>query len=529
MPVTKAEEPPRLDHASAPTGRAWLPGWILLFPWHGYLWGSGLILIATVLGKLIYSFISPTNLEVVYLLGVVFAAIYLGRGPAILASFLSVLAFDFFFVPPYYTLAVSDTQYLITFFGLLAVGLVISNLTAQVREQAEASQRREAQTAALYELGRDLTIVVGLEAVTQAIIFQIGKVFSREVAIFLPEGPDLKVFAASPGLTITPVEMGAAAWAFEHGLPAGRATENMAFAEIRCQPLKTTHGVIGVLGVKPFNPQNYLTSDQRRLLDAFANQVALAIERARLLEQARQAELLKATEQLQTALLNSISHDLRTPLVSITGALSSLQEDNQLLDEETRGSLVETARDEADRLNRLVGNLLDMTRLEAGAMHIHHEVCDLQDLVGSALAQFGTRLVDRPVQVIVPEDLPLVPLDFVLIGQVLFNVLDNAFKYSPPGSPVEISVQAAGAYAEITVADRGIGIPPEDLQRVFDKFYRVQRPGSVNGTGLGLSISRGILEAHGGTIRAENRPGGGTAIRLQLPLSMSALAGSLPA
>ena len=284
------------------------------------------------------------------------------------------------------------------------------------------------------------------------------------------------------------------------------------------QPLKTTHGVIGVLGVKPASPNSYMSPDQRRTLDAFVNQVALAIEGARLAEQARQTELLEATEKLQAALLNSISHDLRTPLVSITGALSSLDEDSPALDEEVRKSLIETAREEAERLNRLVGNLLDITRLEAGAMHLHREPCDVQELIGSSLEQIGTPLKNRQVKVDIAPKLPLITVDFVLFSRVLVNVIDNALKYSAPDKPVEIKARASHQYLEISVADRGEGIPVEDLERIFDKFYRVQRPDNVSGTGLGLSISKGIVEAHGGCIQAENRRGGGAIIRVQLPL-----------
>ncbi len=485
--------------------------------WSRLLGGVALVAAATGLGALIAPTITPTNLVVIYLLSVVIAAIFLGRGPAIMVSILSVAAFDFFFVPPRFQFAVTDTEYLLTFLGLLVVGLVISYLTAQVREQAVAAQRREAQTAALYELGRDLTVTAGLDGVAETVIAHISQTFSRDAAIFLPEAGVLNVYATSHGLDIGDNELAVATWAFEHGQLAGRGSDTLPDAPMRCQPLKTTRGVIGVLGVKPSSSNNYLTPDQRRTLDAFANQVALAIERARLVEQAQQAELLEATEKLQTALLNSISHDLRTPLVSITGALSSLEE-SPIMDEEIRHSLIATAREEADRLNRLVGNLLNMTRLEAGAMRIHPEPCDVQDLIGSTLEQFGSRLEDRQVMIDLPPDLPLVPLDFVWIGLVLVNVIDNALKYSPQESPIEIRARLAGESLEISVADRGIGIPPEDLGRVFNKFYRVQRPDIVAGTGLGLSISKGILEAHGGKIWAENRSGGGTIIKVHLPL-----------
>ncbi len=487
-------------------------------PWPRYLWGLALVAAATGLSALIAPYISPTNLIVVYLLAVVIAAFYLGRGPAILTSILGVAAFDYFFVPPFLTMAVSDSEYLLTFLGLLAVGLVISQLTSLVREQAEAAKQREAQTEALYELGRDLTETAGLEAVTQTAIAHVGQTFSREVAIFLPLAGLLKVYAASAELAVSDEDLAAAAWTFEHGQPAGRGTDTLPEASMRYQPLKTMRGGVGVLGVKPSTPGRFLTRDQLRTLDAFANQIALAIERARLAEQTRQTEMLQITDKLQNALLNSISHDLRTPLVSITGALSSLTDDRVTLDESARRSLIETAGEEADRLNRLVGNLLDMTRLESGAMRVKREACDLQDLIGSSLEEVGSRLADRNVTVNVPDDLPLVSMDFVLIERVLVNVIDNGLKYSPAESPIEIGAHMAGAFVEITVADRGVGIPPEDLSRVFDKFYRVQRPGNVSGTGLGLAIGKGIVDAHGGFISAENRPGGGTIITIALPV-----------
>jgi two-component system, OmpR family, sensor histidine kinase KdpD len=289
-------------------------------------------------------------------------------------------------------------------------------------------------------------------------------------------------------------------------------------ASMLYQPLKTMRGVVGILGVKPIDPDRHLTRDQHRTLDAFANQIALAIERARLAEQARQTEMLEITEKLQTALLNSISHDLRTPLVSITGALSSLADDQIVLDAAARRSLIETASEEADRLNRLVGNLLDMTRLESGAMRFKKEACDIQDLVGSALEDLGQRLGNRSISIDIPDELPIIHLDFVLIERVLVNVIDNAMKYSPAESPIQIKAHAAGAFMEIEVADRGTGIPPEDLTRIFDKFYRVQRPDNVSGTGLGLSISKGIVQAQGGFIAAENRKGGGTIISISIPL-----------
>jgi len=507
-----------ISSEAGPVSRQMSEDWRPHRPLWRYLLGLLLVAAATGLSALFAPAIHPTNLVVVYLLSVVLAAVYLGRGPGILVSILGVAAFDYFFVPPSLTLAVDDAEYLLTFVGLLAVSLVISQLTSMVRGQAEAVQRREAETVELYELGRDLTVAADLEAVAQAAISHVGQSFGREVAVFLPDGKDLKVFSTSPALNISDDDRAVAAWAFEHGQVAGRGTGTLPEAALRYQPLKTRRGVVGVLGVKPVDPARLLTREQLRTLDAFANQIGLAVERASLAEQARQTEMLEITDKLQTALLNSISHDLRTPLVSITGALSSLADDQILLDQAARRSLIETASEEADRLNRLVGNLLDMTRLESGAMRFKKEACDIQDVIGSALEELGSRIGTRPINIEIPPDLPLIQLDFVLVERVLVNVIDNGLKYSPPDTPIEIKVQRAGAFLEIKVADHGTGIPTEDLTRIFDKFYRVQRPGNVSGTGLGLSISKGIVQAQGGLITAENRPGGGTIITISIPM-----------
>jgi two-component system sensor histidine kinase KdpD len=466
--------------------------------------------------------IEPTNLAMIYLMVVVIAAISWGRGPAIVASILSVVAFDFFFVVPYLTFAVSDTQYLLTFAALLIVGLVMSTLTSRAREQASLAQRRQEETAELYDLSRDLSSAPHLEAILQTLIRHVEDTFHREAAVFLPAAsPDqsIRLASANRALPLDDNETAVADWVLRHGQPAGRNTDTLPAARLRYLPLKTARGVVGVLGVSgPEESSRLLTSEEWRLLEAFASQASLAIERSALEQAARQAQVLQATERLQTALLNSISHDLRTPLVSITGALSSLQEDETHLDMATRRNLVENALDEAERLNRLVGNLLSMTRLEAGAMRIAKEPCELQDVVGSALTQMEEPLAGRKVSVSIPDELPLVPMDFVLMDQVFVNLLDNAVKYSPSGAPIEVSARRDGNNVVAEVADRGVGIPAEDLARVFDKFYRVQRPEMVGGTGLGLSICRGIVEAHGGAIEARPRPGGGTVVAVTLPL-----------
>ena len=504
--------------------------------WKKYLLGALLTAFATGLGFLVAVDISPTNLVMIYLLAVMVAAVYLGRGPAILVSILGVGAFDFFFVPPYYTLAVSQSEYLITFVGLFLVGVVISALAARAREQAESAQRREADTAMLYSLSRDLAAADGLEAVLKAVRTHLEADFGRDVVIYLPPGgsglntaetqrasgtSDLLIPYVDTG-TIQPgpgeAELNLALWSYRHAEPAGLGTNTLPSAEPRFMPLKTSRHTVGVLSLKPLDPTRPLNPDQRRMLESFANQTAQAIERVHLAEQARQIKLLQAAEKLQNALLNSISHDLRTPLVSITGALTTLEAQGESLAVAARQSLVETARQEADRLNRLVGNLLDMTRLEAGALKVKREPSDVQDILGTAIGQMEERLAGRSILVDVPDPFPLVGLDFVLIVHVITNLLDNALKYSPENSPLELQARSTGAEIQISVLDRGLGIPEEDLEHVFDKFYRVQRSKQVTGTGLGLAICKGIVEAHGGHIRAGNRKDGGTVITIVLPV-----------
>ena len=489
-------------------------------PLSRYLWSLLLLIAATVVGKLLGGSIEPTNLVMVYLLIVVIAAVYLGRGPAILASILGVLAFDFFFVLPYFNFGVSDTQYVITFIALLLVGLVISQLTVRAREQAEAAQQREAETAELYDLSRDLAATADLDAILRALIYHCEQSFHRETVILLPEGNRLTSRLASVGLYLSDEETAVADWVYRHGEPAGRHTSTLPAAELRYLPLKTARGVVGAVGVgKPGTAEGDLNPAQRRVMEAFANQAAQAIERVILAEEARQIKLLQEAEKLQNALLNSISHDLRTPLVSITGSLTSLDEQSDSLTEENRKSLILTAREEADRLNRLVGNLLSMTRIESGAIHLHLEPGDLQDVIGTALEQLGKRVADHQIQVSIRDEYPLVPMDFTLIVQVLVNVLENAVKYSSEGSLIEITADQHEGKARLQIADRGVGIPANDLEHVFDKFYRVQRPESASGTGLGLSISKGIVDIHHGTITACAREGGGTIIEIELPFT----------
>jgi len=515
-----------LAHAQAeaahPVRRRQRISWRPHRPWGRYVWSLALVAVTTAISEPIHRLISPTNLVMLYLAAVVAAALYLGRGPAILASALGVLVFDFFLTEPRLTLTVADTEYIFTFIGLFAVSLVVSTLAARAREQAEAARQGQAHAIALYELSRDLAITSDLDSILQVVIRHVSATFSREAAILLPAGAALVQRAASPGFALDENGLAVAAWSFRQGQPAGRGADTLAAAAVRCIPLKTARGVVGVLGVKPVDPTAYLLPEQRRLLEAFASQAALAIERTELAEQARQVQLARAAEELQAALLNSISHDLRTPLVAITGTLSSLEEEGACLEEPAQRSLITMAREEAERLNRLVGNLLDMTRIEAGALHATMELCDIQEVVDAALERLGTKLDRRPLTIAVPSI--VAPMDFVLIVQVLSNLLDNALKYSPPDAPIEVQARIADSTLEIRVMDHGLGVPKEDLGRIFDKFFRIQRPEGAAGTGLGLAICKGIVEAHHGRIWAENRPGGGTIVVVTLPGAPAAAA-----
>jgi two-component system sensor histidine kinase KdpD len=500
--------------ASAPV-RAFIPHRPLV----RYLWSFLLVAAATGVGFILRNFIAPTNLVMIYLLAVIVAGVNLGRGPSILASLLSVLAFDFFFVPPYLTMAVSDTEYLLTFAGLLGVGFVISQLATRIRDQAEFAEQRRMETASLYGLSRDLSASNSLESILQAITNNIAQTFDRDVVVFLPDPTDkLQPIASTPDFQTGENELAVAEWAFKHNQPAGRGTDTLPAAPARYLPLRTASSVIGVLAVRPHDPSRHLPPEGYRLLEAFASQASLAIERVQLTERAQQAQLLEATERLQSALLNSLTHDLRTPLVSITGALTSLDDQANSLREEDRRNLIQTAKGEADRLNRLVGNLLSMTRIESGALYLHRQPEELQDIVNTALEMLGKQIAGNPVRVNIPPDFPPVSVDIGLMVQVLVNILDNAVKYSPPGSPIDISAGEDGLTAHIEIADRGIGIPSEETAHVFEKFYRIQRPENVSGSGLGLSISKGLVEAHGGKIYALPRPGGGTVIAVELPI-----------
>jgi two-component system sensor histidine kinase KdpD len=490
--------------------------------WRGYVLGFILVALATILGRLLVNFFTPANIVMFYLVSVTLTAVTSGLVPSVTVSLLSVLAFDFFLVPPYYTFTVADTQYIVTFTALFIVGVVISYLTARLSQETEVAVRRERETATLYSMSRSLTIASGMESTLQTIVTSINNTFGRKTVILIPGSTGaLKPFPDDPDSALTENERETAFQVFNNQKLPVSGLNAKSESGVRIVPLKTSRGTTGVVVLKESLPLKIWSDEQEKLLEVFADLAALVIEHNQLVEKARNTQILEATEKLQTALLNSISHDLRTPLVSIIGALSSLQDKEMKLDEMATNNLLQVAREQADYLNHTITNLLDVSRLEAGALKISRQHSDVQDLLGAALEQMGSRIHQRSIAIDMPENLPFISVDFGLIVQVLINIIDNAVKYSPVDSTINISARKAGKEVSIEIADRGVGIPPEDLPHVFDKFYRLNKPNLVAGTGLGLSICKGIVEAHGGHTTALNRPGGGSIINVFLPISNS--------
>jgi two-component system sensor histidine kinase KdpD len=483
-----------------------------------YIQALFILLLATLAASAVNAVmaLNPANLVMFYLLAVVVVALRLGYGAAVMTAVISVILFNFFFIPPQLTFRVSDPEYLITFLGLLVAGVVIANLTARAQEQTRTAQRRERETAQLYSLSRELSATVDPQVIMQTILDRSRQTFRCEACLFLPQVGQLVVQGQTADFPLSPYELDAANWAFQNGRPAGLDTDNLPAATARYLPLKTGHRILGVIGLWLDGP---IPLPQQRLMDAFTTQAANALEAAQLGEEARQAQVLREKEKLQSALLNSISHDLRTPLVSITGTLSSLRENDSYYDMESRRELLDGAYSEAERLNRLVGNLLDMSRLEAHSLTLKREPYDLQEIIGVARTQLRHQLQDRNILINLPLDLPLVSVDLVLFAQVLVNLLDNAVKYSPANTPIEITAYQKDNQLVIEVADRGVGIAEEEIPHIFEKFYRAGGGNGRSGSGLGLSICQGIVESHNGTITAKNRKEGGTCFIITLPLN----------
>jgi len=488
--------------------------------WRDYLSGLLAVMVTTGVAAALQRWFAPANLMMIYLLGVMWVAVNVGRGPAIVASILSVAAFDFFFVPPALTFAVSDTQYAVSFVVMLAVALVISTMASRLRQQTEAARRREQRTAALFSLSQDLAAITDRKLLLEAANRRIEDVFEMRAVILLPDDNGRVAVPPDERQVITPDEhdRGVAQWAFDHEQPAGAGTPTLPASKGLYLPLVGARGPVGILGVLPSPRRTALAADQTRLLETFGNQIALALERSRLASEAERARVQLESERLRDTLLSSVSHDLRTPLAVITGAGTSLLTGGSGLTEDTRRELLESIVQESQRLNRLVGNLLEMTRLQSGAVRLHQDWHPIEEVIGASLNRIEDRLRGRDLSIALAHDIPLVLMDGVLMEQVFYNLVDNALKYTPAGSPLEIRAHQDGDAVIVEVADHGPGLPEHQEDTVFSKFHRVKRPGDPGGVGLGLAICRGIVEAHGGTITAANRAGGGAVFTLRLPL-----------
>jgi len=487
-------------------------------PSREYVRAIGVIGVTTGLAAAVRALLHVPDVEMLFLLGVLVVALTSGRRPSILAAALAVVSYDFFFVPPAFTLDVSDARYFLTFAMMLGIGVVIGTLTLRLREQQRAAVARERRTSAVYALSRELAAAVDAPGVGSACVRAVAEAFDCEAVFLAAKDRELlePVAAAPPGLTLGTGERAVSQWVLEHGRPAGRGTDTLPGEPVLCLPLRTWGDVLAVLALRPPGARSF-TGEQRDQLDSLGRHAAVALDRVHLAEDARRASLRAKTEELRSGLLSAVSHDLRTPLAAITGAGTLLLDDG-VADPALRRELITTVVEEAERLERLVSNLLDMTRLESGVVEPRREWVPLVEVVGAAMNRLDRQLAGRPVVTTIPDDVPLLSIDPILVQQLFVNLLENAAKYTPPGSELSVRAAREGGTLVVDVADRGPGIPAGEEERVFERFHRAAQPG-VRGVGLGLPIARAIAQAHGGRLTASNRAGGGAVFRLTLPLA----------
>ncbi|HZD59669.1 MAG TPA: sensor histidine kinase KdpD [Anaerolineae bacterium] len=483
-----------------------------------------IIALLTTISRVAQPYVQPvldlTNMAILYLLPVLYIAVKYGRGPSVFAALVAVLAFNFAFVPPNFTFAVADLRYLFVFGVFLIVALITGNLASRLRMQAERARKREERTAILYALSRQMAAETDMQKLLDTVVKAVYDAIGASAIIYMPDSAgNFKIQAATAGSekSATERERAVAYWVFENGQFAGKGTETLSGSEGLYVPLKSEETKLGALGILPVDPERMPLPAQRRLLEGFAGLASLAIMRLQLAAEAQQAKYVAESEKLRTALFNSVSHDLRTPLASITGAVTSLQEEG-VYDLEARKALIEAIKEGAQRMNHMVGNLLDTARLESGMLKLNKDWCDIQDIVGVALKRCNDVLKDRPLRIDISSELPLVQADFTLIEQVIINLLYNAAKYAPPGSEISIAVRKEDEAIQVSIGDRGPGISEGDRDRVFDKFYRLYSPEHVSGTGLGLSICKGFIEVHGGHIWVDPAPEGGSVFTFTLPI-----------
>lgn len=483
-----------------------------------WLFSLAVVVACSGLALLMKPYFEIVDLAMVYLLGVVIAAIKTERGPSLFAAFLSVAAFDFIFIPPYYTFAVSNVRYFITFIVMFMVALIISRLTHRIRDQVYAARQREKRTTAMYNLSRKFVHERGIEKLCAIAIRHISEVLPSHVVVLVPADRGKLTIPATGQETfaLDEKELSVAQWTFDHRQRAGLGTDTLSGARALYIPMVMESKAVGVIGILPRSSHGFFDQEQIHVLESLVNQVALAIDRAMISLEAQEALLKAETETLRNTLLSSVSHDLRTPLASITGAITTLLQKDIALDIDQRQELLQTIYEEAEHLNQIIRNVLDMTRLEAGAIKVKKVWLPIEEIIGAVLSRLDERLMGRQVRTILPEDLPLISFDPLLIEQVLVNLLDNAIKYTPPETPIELSAHVKDKEIIVEIADRGAGIPAGEEEKIFDKFVRGTATGG--GIGLGLTICRAIIQAHGGRIKAENRRDGGAVFSFSLPL-----------
>jgi two-component system, OmpR family, sensor histidine kinase KdpD len=489
-----------------------------------------LLVVAAALGisEIVQPFLGIENVDLVFLTAVVAVAVRFGLWPSLLATVTSSLCYNFFFLPPIYTFTITDPTNIAAFIFFTTVAIVVSQFAARGRTQTVAAHERVRTVELLYAFSRKLAGVGNMDDVLWATAYQTALMLKVRVILLLPEGGSIAVKAGYPPEDVLDqADMAAANWAWQNNQPAGRGSLTLPGAKRLFLPMRTGRGAIGIIGIDSDKPGPLLTSDERRLLDALIDQSALAIERIHLVEDMDRVKRTIETDRLRSALLTSISHDLKTPLAAVLGAASTLRSFSNALDEQAKADLVAAIIDESERLNRFIANLLDMTKLESGAVVPNSALHDLGEVVGSALERASKILGQHRVEVELATDLPMVEIDPVLFEQVLFNLLDNAAKYAPAGTAVRIRSWQEGAFVGLQVLDEGEGIPAGDLDHIFDKFYRARKVDRVRaGTGLGLAISRGFVEAMHGTISGANRTdrtGAVFTIRLPVPAARAQL------
>ena len=488
--------------------------------WDRYAWGLLTTAVCTGVAFAMYPRFELSNLVMVYLLGVTVAGLRFGRAPALVTAALNVVAFDFFFVPPRFSLAISDVQYLVTFVVMLIIALVIANLMASVRQQTRVAGARERRTALLYAMSRELVATRGIEGLAHVAVNHVAEVFQCKAVLLLPNADGKLTYPRDPPLerSLRGADLAVAQWVTDHGRQAGLGTDTLPAAPALYVPLREGGSSLGVLAVLPSNPRRVLLPEQRHLLETFAGQIGLALERAQLAEAAEGARLDAERESLRNTLLASISHDLRTPLAVIAGAGSALAQHGTALDEATRVTLARSVEIKAREMSELVSNVLDLMRFESGHIVLRRDWQTLDDLVGAALGSLDAKLAQHPVDVRIPHDLPPVYVDATLIVQVFTNLFDNIAKYTPAKTPVTVSALIDGRFIRVRVEDEGPGLPVGEPARLFDKFQRGNEEGSVVGVGLGLAICQAIVRAHGGEIQAQRRETRGARFEFTLPM-----------